>query len=173
MASSRGHSVRWWWATLSAKYPNSLIFALLISFSHIFQAISISVLFIVLYLIKLRLSRGKVQENPNLKPTKKERGKGNVDSVFFKRIVALLKIVIPSWKSKEVLNLSLLTVSLVIRTFLSIYITSINGLIVKAIVKRDYALFVQRVTRSSSWKKLKHFLPRLSLLPSALSQRRL
>ncbi len=72
-------------------------------------------------------------------------GKGNVDSIFFKRIKELVKIVIPTWKCKEVLDLCLLTVFLVLRTFLSIYIAGLNGKIVKSIIERNKAVFIQRV----------------------------
>lgn len=58
----------------------------------------------------------------------------------------LLKIVIPTWKCEEVMDLFLLTGFLVLRTFLSIYIAGVNGKIVKAIIERDLGLFVQRVT---------------------------
>jgi ATP-binding cassette subfamily D (ALD) long-chain fatty acid import protein len=54
-----------------------------------------------------------------------------------KRIVTLVKIVIPSWKTAEVLDLSLLTLFLVARTLLSIYIANVNGRIVNAIIKLD------------------------------------
>jgi len=53
--------------------------------------------------------------------------------------------VIPTWKCQEVLDLCLLTVFLVLRTFLSIYIAGVNGKIVKAIIERDKPLFIQRV----------------------------
>ena len=62
------------------------------------------------------------------------------------RIKKLIKIVIPSWNTVEVLDLALLTVFLVFRTFLSIYISSVNGKIVKAIIERDLTLFIQRVS---------------------------
>ena len=52
---------------------------------------------------------------------------------------------IPSWKSKEVLDLALLSIFLVARTFLSIYLASVNGRIVKAIVERNLSVFIQRV----------------------------
>lgn len=61
-------------------------------------------------------------------------GRGNVDAIFFSRIKKLVRIVIPTWKSEEVLDLALLTVFLVLRTFLSIYIAAVNGKIVKAII---------------------------------------
>jgi ATP-binding cassette, subfamily D (ALD), member 3 len=44
-----------------------------------------------------------------------------------------------------VLDICLLTVFLVLRTFLSIYIAGVNGKIVKAIIERDRSLFIQRV----------------------------
>lgn len=49
---------------------------------------------------------------------------------------------IPSWKSWEVVDLVLLSLFLVVRTFLSIYLASVNGRIVKAIVERDLSLFI-------------------------------
>lgn len=54
-------------------------------------------------------------------------GKGNVDAIFMSRIKKLIKIVIPSWTSPEIVDLLLLTVFLVLRTFLSIYLASVNG----------------------------------------------
>lgn len=51
-----------------------------------------------------------------------------------KRILELVRIVIPSIKSMEVVDLSVLTVFLIIRTMLSIYISSLNGRIVKTII---------------------------------------
>lgn len=56
-----------------------------------------------------------------------------------------MKIVIPSWRSAEVYYLVSLTVFLALRTFLSIYISSINGRIVKAIIKTDRMMFLQRI----------------------------
>lgn len=43
------------------------------------------------------------------------------------------------------LDLCLLTVFLVLRTFLSIYIAGLNGKIVKSIIERNKAVFIQRV----------------------------
>ena len=60
-----------------------------------------------------------------------------------------MKIVIPSWKTPEIFDMSLLTVFLIARTFLSIYISGINGRIVKAIIKLDYKLFLRRVKFTS------------------------
>jgi hypothetical protein len=72
-------------------------------------------------------------------------GKGNVDHVFWKRIKFLVKIVIPSWDCVEVLDLFLLTLFLVGRTFLSIYLAEVNGKIVKAIIGLDFLAFLTKV----------------------------
>lgn len=61
-----------------------------------------------------------------------------------KRVMELVKIVIPTWKSKEALNLLLLTIMLGARTYLSIHLAAINGGIVKTIVTRDFSMFVKR-----------------------------
>ena len=68
-----------------------------------------------------------------------------MDAIFFSRIKKLVRIVIPTWKCEEVLDLVLLTVFLVLRTFLSIYIAAVNGKIVKAIIQRDLNMFVKKV----------------------------
>lgn len=65
--------------------------------------------------------------------------------MFWHRIKFLVGIVIPGWKCPEVLDLVLLTLFLVFRTFLSIYLAGVNGLIVKAIIEMDFGLFVRRV----------------------------
>ncbi|CAI2360618.1 unnamed protein product [Moneuplotes crassus] len=86
---------------------------------------------------KKKPSKTKVRE--------RNKSKGTVDKVFFRRAWKLLKIVIPSWKSYEVLNLVGLSITLVARTFLSIYQATINGGTVKAIVSRDFKAFVGSV----------------------------
>lgn len=52
---------------------------------------------------------------------------------------------IPDWWCGEVLDIVLLTVFLILRTFLSIYIASINGLVVKSIIKRELPSFLKKV----------------------------
>jgi ATP-binding cassette subfamily D (ALD) protein 3 len=75
----------------------------------------------------------------------RKQGQGNVDKVFMQRILTLVKIVIPSIKSMEVLDLTVLTVFLVVRTMMSIYISSLNGRIVKTIINGDFDRFVKKV----------------------------
>lgn len=72
-------------------------------------------------------------------------GKGNVDKVFWERIKILVKIAVPSWRSKEAFYLFALSGLLVLRTYLSIWLADVNGAIVKAIVSRDFNQFLKRV----------------------------
>lgn len=43
------------------------------------------------------------------------------------------------------LDLSLLTIFLILRTFLTIYLSTVNGKIVKAIIQKDFNLFIRRI----------------------------
>jgi ATP-binding cassette subfamily D (ALD) protein 3 len=54
--------------------------------------------------------------------------------------------VVPSWKTKEVLYIAVLTGLLVLRTYMSIWLADVNGQVVKAIVKRDFSEFIRRVS---------------------------
>jgi ATP-binding cassette, subfamily D (ALD), member 3 len=60
----------------------------------------------------------------------------------------LLKIVIPNWKCVEVKDLVLLTAFLVARTFLSIYISTVQGRIVKSIISLKWEDFLKTVKKS-------------------------
>jgi hypothetical protein len=73
-----------------------------------------------------------------------------VDKHFIKKAKELVKIAVPSIATKEFGLLCVLTVLLVIRTFLSIYLAGINGKIVKAIVSKDFPKFVRRVSKMTS-----------------------
>jgi len=112
------------------------------------KAISLIILgMIAFYLRKrsLKFDKSIKEEAIENKNKKKRKSKGTVDKIFFKRTWRLIKIVIPSWKSYEALNLAGLSVTLVARTFLSIYQATINGGTVKAIVSRDFKAFIGSV----------------------------
>ena len=49
----------------------------------------------------------------------------------------LVKIALPSFYSQETLHMVILSIMLVIRTFLSMYLAAINGGLVKSIVELD------------------------------------
>jgi len=66
--------------------------------------------------------------------------------VFLERIKKLIRIVVPSWNTKEALYLVVLTGLLVVRTFLTIWLADVQGRIVQAIVRRNLDEFVRRVS---------------------------
>lgn len=65
-----------------------------------------------------------------------------VNKEFVRQLRHLIRIVIPGVWSKEFGLLVVHTLSLVSRTFLSIYVAMLDGLIVKAIVKKDVRQFL-------------------------------
>ena len=69
--------------------------------------------------------------------------KGEVNADFMRKLLFLLKIVIPTWKSSSLVDLVLLTVALVARTYLSIYLATVKGNIVKEIVNKDFNGFIR------------------------------
>ncbi|XP_074554797.1 ATP-binding cassette, sub-family D (ALD), member 2 [Halichoeres trimaculatus] len=65
-----------------------------------------------------------------------------VNAEFFKQILELVKILFPKLVSKELGLLSLHSVALISRTFLSIYVASLDGKIVKTIVEKKPKRFI-------------------------------
>ncbi|KAI9592371.1 ABC transporter transmembrane region 2-domain-containing protein [Syncephalis fuscata] len=65
----------------------------------------------------------------------KKGSRAEVDMIFFERLQYLLRIVIPGVKSKEFWMLLLHSAFLVFRTILSVYIASLDGRIVSALVR--------------------------------------
>lgn len=80
---------------------------------------------------------------------KKMNGKsGNVDSAFWKKIKELIKIVIPNKSCKEAKYVIILTLLLILRTQMSIWLADVNGKVVKAIVEKNFSKFVYRVSKA-------------------------
>jgi len=65
-----------------------------------------------------------------------------VNRVFCMQLRQLLRFIIPGLRTKEFALLVSHTVSLISRTFLSVYVAQLDGHIVKAIVQRDVRQFV-------------------------------
>uniref|UniRef100_A0A674E608 ATP binding cassette subfamily D member 2 n=1 Tax=Salmo trutta TaxID=8032 RepID=A0A674E608_SALTR len=65
-----------------------------------------------------------------------------VNAEFFKQILELIKILFPKLVSKELGLLSLHSVALISRTFLSIYVAGLDGKIVKTIVEKEPRSFI-------------------------------
>lgn len=79
----------------------------------------------------------------DMKDNKKMKGK--VDMRFLKKFIKILKISIPKTVGRETIVLVLLSIALIFRTLLSIEISDLNGRIVKAIVRMDFAGFFYRL----------------------------
>lgn len=73
----------------------------------------------------------------------KKKRSPEVNQVFFRQLLKLLRVSIPSLLSKEFVLLILHTASLVSRTFLSIYVAQLDGRIVKSIVETNPRHFLQ------------------------------
>lgn len=86
----------------------------------------------------------------------------SVNSRFFKKLYKLLKISIPSLVSKESGIVLALTLSMILRTWLSIQIAEVNGSIVKAIVNISFEKFLKKTL------KLLAFAIPASIINSAL-----
>lgn len=65
-----------------------------------------------------------------------------MDSLFWKRVLKLIEKVVPSFTSIESQYILILSVLLVLRTMMSIWLADVNGRIVKAIVEKNWSLFV-------------------------------
>jgi hypothetical protein len=59
----------------------------------------------------------------------------------------LLKIAVPGYNSKEFKYIVTLTLLLILRTQMSIWLADVNGKVVKAIVELDFNKFCLRVSR--------------------------
>jgi ATP-binding cassette subfamily D (ALD) protein 3 len=76
---------------------------------------------------------------------KKKEINGLVDMDFLTKLTKLIKIAIPRLVGRESLAIILLSGLLVLRTVLSIYISDVNGSIVKAIVNRSLPHFIKQI----------------------------
>lgn len=94
---------------------------------------------------KLETVLNKLEKEGELR--KKSGASHNVDGLFYKQLRYLLKIIIPSVWSREFGILVLHTGTLFARTFLSIYVATLDGRIVQTIVKRDLKSFLLKLTQ--------------------------
>ncbi|KAM9705297.1 ATP-binding cassette, sub-family D (ALD), member 2 isoform 2-T2 [Menidia menidia] len=75
------------------------------------------------------------------------RASPGLDAVFFQQILELGRILFPKLVSKELCLLCLHSVALVSRTFLSIYVASLDGKIVKTIVEKKPQSFILQLVK--------------------------
>ncbi|XP_056121291.1 ATP-binding cassette sub-family D member 1 [Rhinichthys klamathensis goyatoka] len=89
-------------------------------------------------------SNGEPQE---VEASRKKKSSPAVNREFFERLIRLLKILFPRLFCKELGLLGFHSLALISRTFLSIYVASLDGQIVKTIVKKDPRAFVVELTK--------------------------
>lgn len=68
-----------------------------------------------------------------------------IDDVFYGRLFRLLRIIFPSWRAKSSLYLSGLSLTLLFRTIISLYVAELDGRIVASLVRGDKTMFFRRV----------------------------
>ena len=90
--------------------------------------------------------RGNSARKYNKGKGRRQSKGGLVDADFMKKIKRLIKIVFPSKSCKESKYIVILTLLLVLRTQMSIWLADVNGRIVKAIIERNWNLFLKRVS---------------------------
>ena len=69
-----------------------------------------------------------------------------MDAIFWEKIKRLLSVVVPKANCKETKYLVILSLLLVLRTYMSIWLADVNGKIVKAIVDRNFKKFLLKVS---------------------------
>ncbi|KAK7694295.1 hypothetical protein QCA50_001477 [Cerrena zonata] len=77
----------------------------------------------------------------------KKRPRVAVDAVFYQRLSAILKIVIPSIKSKEALLLFMHSSLLIFRTVISLYVAALDGKIVASLVRAQPLPFLLNISK--------------------------
>ena len=88
-----------------------------------------------------------VKDKNTKRPSVESKRSPTVDKHFFEQLKYLLKIVIPKIWCKEFGLLFLHTLSLIARTFLSIYVATLDGAIVQTIVQRDVTKFMIQLSK--------------------------
>uniref|UniRef100_A0A1A8D224 ATP-binding cassette, sub-family D (ALD), member 2 n=1 Tax=Nothobranchius kadleci TaxID=1051664 RepID=A0A1A8D224_NOTKA len=86
-------------------------------------------------------------EKTPVETAENKKASPGVNAEFFKQILELGKILFPKLVSKELCLLCLHSVALVSRTFLSIYVASLDGKIVKTIVEKKPRRFILQLIK--------------------------
>ncbi|CAL7938712.1 unnamed protein product [Xylocopa violacea] len=87
------------------------------------------------------------KDKPGRKPVKLGKLKVGLDKEFVRHLILLLKIMVPGWRTREVGLLTCTTLALLARTFLSVYVATLEGQIVKRIVLKDVRGFTMMLMR--------------------------
>lgn len=84
---------------------------------------------------------------PNKNLEKNKLSNVGLDKNFIRQLLMLLKIMVPGWRCREAGLLTCATITLLARTFLSVYVATLEGQIVKRIVLKDVRGFFLMLAR--------------------------
>ncbi|KAJ3353577.1 hypothetical protein HDU83_006655 [Entophlyctis luteolus] len=76
----------------------------------------------------------------------KNLSKVAVDGRFFRQLRFIMKIAVPHWRSKTIVIVAMHTAFLVLRTYLSVVVAHIDGMIVRDMISSDAKAFVRSMT---------------------------
>nr|QNH67892.1 ATP-binding cassette transporter subfamily D member 2 [Brachionus rotundiformis] len=96
-----------------------------------------------LFLYKLCLKYAK--NFPKSEPNKKTKSNPTLDKQFFHELNYLRRIMFPHLFSKQSFLLFIHTLTLICRTFLSIYVAKLEGLLVRNIVQKNFLMFAKKL----------------------------
>lgn len=82
---------------------------------------------------------------PKCEPVKKNKANPTLNKQFFHELSYICKIMFPHVFSKQSFLLFIHTLTLVCRTFLSIYVAKLEGLLVRNIVQKNFLMFAKKL----------------------------
>nr|QNH67959.1 ATP-binding cassette transporter subfamily D member 2 [Brachionus plicatilis] len=94
-----------------------------------------------LYTFCLKLARSV----PKSQPAKKSKTNPTLNKQFFHELKYLCRIMFPHVFSKQSFLLFIHTLTLICRTFLSIYVAKLEGLLVRNIVQKNFLMFAKKL----------------------------
>ena len=77
----------------------------------------------------------------------KRKSSPALNATFIKQLTWLFKILIPHWKSREMVLLALHSFALICRSFISIYVAGLEGRVVKCIVQKRFRTFLINISK--------------------------
>ena len=82
---------------------------------------------------------------PKVEPVKKSKANPTLNRQFFHELNYLCKIMFPHVFSKQSFLLFIHTLTLICRTFLSLYVAKLEGLLVRNIVQKNFLMFAKKL----------------------------
>nr|QUF59458.1 ATP-binding cassette transporter Abcd2 [Brachionus angularis] len=114
------------------------------------SGLSITILISLIKLVKFIKSKFKPKQKRSGLALKAKDDKKNLNpglnKQFFQELSYLIKIMFPKLISKQSIILCMHTLTLICRTFLSIYVARLEGLLVRNIVQKNFKMFAIKLT---------------------------